>query len=50
MGLPTRLSEVNTGDETIEEIVRRFTERGAVLGECANITPDVVRQILNCAK
>ncbi|MGL4332983.1 MAG: iron-containing alcohol dehydrogenase [Bacteroidales bacterium] len=50
MGLPTRLSEVNAGDETIEEIVRRFTERGAVLGECANITPDVVRQILNCAK
>lgn len=50
MGLPTRLSEVNTGDETIEEIVRRFTERGTVLGECANITPDVVRQILNCAK
>lgn len=50
MGLPTRLSEVNAGDETIEEIVRRFTERGTVLGECANITPDVVRQILNCAK
>lgn len=50
MGLPTRLSEVNAGDETIEEIVRRFTERKTVLGECANITPDIVRQILNSAK
>ncbi|MGL4993526.1 MAG: iron-containing alcohol dehydrogenase [Bacteroidales bacterium] len=50
MGLQTRLSEANVGDETIEEIVRRFTERGAILGECANITPDVVRQILNSAK
>lgn len=50
MGLPTCLSEVNAGDETIEEIVRRFTERKTVLGECANITPDIVRQILNSAK
>ncbi len=50
MGLPTRLSEVNVGDETIEEIARRFSERGTVLGECENITPEVVKQILNSAK
>lgn len=50
MGLPTRLSEVNVGEDTIEEIVRRFTERNTVLGECGNITPAVVRQILNMAK
>lgn len=50
MGLPTHLSEVSVGEETIEQIVRRFSARGMVLGECGNITPDVVRQILNCAK
>lgn len=50
MGLPTRMSEVNVGEDTIEEIVRRFTERNIVLGECGNITPEVVRQILNMAK
>lgn len=50
MGLPTRLSEVKVGDETIEEIVRRFTERKTVLGERGNITPDRVREILISAK
>lgn len=50
MGLPTRLSEVNVGDETISEISRRFAERNVVLGECGNITPEVVTQILNSAK
>lgn len=50
MGLSTRLSQVNVGDETIDEIVNRFSERGYVLGECENITPEVVRQILNHAK
>lgn len=50
MGLPTRLSEVNVGDETISEISRRFVERNVVLGECGNITPEVVTQILNSAK
>lgn len=50
MGLPTRLSEVNVGDETISEISRRFAERNVVLGECENITPEVVTQILNSAK
>lgn len=50
MGLPTRLTEVNVGDETISEITRRFAERGTMLGECGNITPEVVTQILNSAK
>lgn len=50
MGLPTRLSEINVGDETISEISRRFAKRNVVLGECGNITPKVVTQILNSAK
>lgn len=50
MGLPTRLSEINVGDETISEISRRFAKRNVVLGECGNITPEVVTQILNSAK
>lgn len=50
MGLQTRLSEVNVGQETINEIVSRFSKRAMVLGECENITPEVVRQILNSAK
>lgn len=50
MGLPTRLSEVKVGDDTIDEIVRRFTERKAVLGERGNITPEKVREILISAK
>ncbi|MGL5785385.1 MAG: iron-containing alcohol dehydrogenase [Bacteroidales bacterium] len=50
LGLPVRLNEVNAGDDTIEEIVRRFRERNVMLGECGNITPDMVRQILITAR
>lgn len=50
LGLPVRLNEVNAGDDTIEETVRRFRERNVMLGECGNITPDMVRQILIAAR
>ena len=50
LGLPVRLNEVNAGDDIIEEIVRRFKERNVMLGECGNITPDMVHQILIAAR
>lgn len=46
MGIKTHLSEYGLGEEVIEPIVRRFEERGWVLGENASITPEKVRQIL----
>ena len=49
LGLATKLSELNIGQPTIDEIVRRFTARGTVLGEEQNITPGVVRTILEIA-
>jgi NADP-dependent alcohol dehydrogenase len=49
LGLATKLGEKNIGDDTIEEIVRRFIVRGIKLGEGQNITSDVIRNILeNC--
>lgn len=49
LGLNTRLTEVGIGDETIEEIARRFNERGAAFGEDGDVTGDVAREILvNC--
>jgi NADP-dependent alcohol dehydrogenase len=50
LGLATKLSELNIGQATIDEIVSRFTARGTVLGENQNITPSVVKQILELAK
>ena len=49
LGLKTRLSEFNIGEETIAEIERRFNERGVRLGECKNVTGAVARAILECA-
>ena len=46
LGLATRLSEKNIGIEVIEEIARRFHERGVHFGEAQNVTGDVARQIL----
>lgn len=49
LGLSTRLSEVGIGDETIEEIERRFNERNAAYGEDGDVTGAVAKQILlNC--
>lgn len=46
LGLATRLSEVGVGQETVDEIVRRFHERGTRFGENANIGAEVTRKIL----
>lgn len=48
LGLATRLSQLNIGEETIAEIERRFNERGTLLGECKNVNGAVARAILEC--
>ena len=48
--LATKLSELNIGQDSIDKIVARFEATGQVFGENGNITPDVVRQILELAK
>lgn len=50
LGLTTRLSEENIGDDTIKIIADRFNERGYALGENRNITGDVTRKILESSK
>ncbi len=49
LGIKTRLSEHNVGEETITEIVRRFTERGWNVGERGQVTPEKVEAILRRA-
>lgn len=49
LGLSTRLSEVNIGSETIQEIERRFIERHVAFGENQNIDAKTVRAILESA-
>ncbi len=46
LGLATRLSELSIGEDVVEEIVRRFEERGTLLGEYSNIDYRLVREIL----
>lgn len=46
LGVMTRLSDYHIGDETIAEIKKRFTQRGSLLGERGNITPEMVEEIL----
>ena len=49
LGVPTRLGEANIGDDTIDEIERRFRERKVAFGEDHDITAEVARKILeNC--
>lgn len=48
LGLATRLSQLNIGEETIAEIERRFNERNVQLGECKNVNGAVARAILEC--
>ncbi len=50
LGLKTRLSENNIGDDVIEEIVKRINERQSAFGEEANIKAPVVREILLSCK
>ena len=46
LGLATRLSELSIGEDIVEEIVRRFKERGTMLGENANVDYATVERIL----
>ena len=46
LGLATRLSEKGIGVDVVEEIARRFNERGVHFGEAKNVTGDVAREIL----
>ena len=49
IGLHTTLGEAGIGTETIDEIERRFSERGTMLGENNNIDAAVTRKILEAA-
>ena len=46
LGLATRLSEKGIGVDVVEEIARRFNERGVNFGEAKKVTGDVAREIL----
>lgn len=46
LGLATRLSEKGIGVDVVEEVARRFNERGVHFGEAKNVTGDVAREIL----
>jgi NADP-dependent alcohol dehydrogenase len=50
LGLATRLGDKNIGDDTINEIEKRFNERGVAFGENHNITGAVAKQILIACK
>jgi NADP-dependent alcohol dehydrogenase len=50
MGVKTRLSDYGVGDEAVNKVADRLAGRGWKLGECRNITPDVVREILTIRK
>ena len=46
IGIPTKASAYGIGEETIQEIKKRFTDRGVVYGEKKDITPEAVEAIL----
>ena len=46
MGAGTKLSNYGLGTEAVQKVVERFRERGWVLGENHDITPEVVEKIL----
>ena len=46
LGIKTRLSDYGIGEDVVNEIVRRFRERNAKLGEHGIVTPDKVEAIL----
>lgn len=50
LGTKTHLSDYGLGNEAIEKITKRLNDRGWKLGECQNITGDVVKKILEARK
>jgi NADP-dependent alcohol dehydrogenase len=46
LGLPTKISAYGLGHETIDKIIERLEVKGVNYGEHSDITPDIVRQIL----
>ncbi len=46
LGIPTKASAYPIGKETVQEVMKRFVERGMNFGERADITPEVVGEIL----
>ena len=46
VGLPTKLSDYEVSDDTIDTICDRFKKRGYKIGEKAGIGPDEIRMIL----
>ncbi len=46
LGLATHLSELGIGEETINEVSRRFNKAGVACGENQNVTGDVAKEIL----
>jgi NADP-dependent alcohol dehydrogenase len=49
LGLRTSLSEAGAGQEIIETISQRFTQRGAHYGEAKNVDGEMARRILEKA-
>lgn len=46
MGIKTRLSDYNVDDKVAEKVADRMEQRGWKLGECGNITPETIKEIL----
>lgn len=46
IGIKTRLSEYNVEKSVIDEIVKRFEKRNLLLGERENMTPSIIKKIL----
>jgi NADP-dependent alcohol dehydrogenase len=47
MGVGTRLSDYGLGEEAVQKVADRMKERGWIMGEHQNITPEVVEKILS---
>lgn len=50
LGIKTHLSDYGLGDDAIATVSNRLAERGWRLGECQNITGDVIKQVLEIRK
>ncbi|MCD8186899.1 MAG: iron-containing alcohol dehydrogenase, partial [Rikenellaceae bacterium] len=46
LGMTTRLSEEGIGEESIDQIERRFNQRGVAFGEGKNVNGEVAKRIL----